>query len=169
MASFTALIPMYLNENDAFTLLANILKNLQSLFDKKLSLLPTLMSVQKEVFVLVIPEIFYLLKNENVDLCLFVYSWYLTLFSSFDIKLVLRIWDIFIFYGPAALLAVSCGILSFYVQKIGEMNIERSITFLSALDGMKLREGDVESITSIIKNVINEIDLDDINNMLEFE
>ncbi|ELQ74176.1 Rab6 GTPase activator GAPCenA, TBC domain protein [Trachipleistophora hominis] len=169
MASFTSLILMYFDELEAFNVLINILSTLNALFDAQLSLLPTLMSVQKEVFILVIPEVYYLLKNENVDLCLFVYSWYLTLFSRFDIKLSLRIWDIFIFYGTASLLAVSCAILSFYVRRLGEMHGESLVAFLSSLDGIVLGESDVDSIIEKVKGVMEEIDLDDINNMLELQ
>lgn len=167
MASFTGLILMYFDELEVFNVLINILSTLNALFDTQLSLLPTLMSVQKEVFILVIPEVYYLLKNESVDLCLFVYSWYLTLFSRFDIKLSLRIWDIFIFYGPASLLAVSCAILSFYVRRLGEMQGECLVAFLSSLDSIALADSDVDCIIEKVKGVMEEIDLDDINNVLE--
>lgn len=169
MASFTGLILMYFDELETFNILVNILSWLNTLFDSKLSLLPMLMSVQKEVFILVVPEIYYILKNEHVDLCLFVYSWYLTLFSRFDIKLTLRIWDIFIFYGPASLLAVSSAILSFYVRRLTEIRGEHLISFLSSMDGMELTDEEVESIISKVKNILDEIDLEDINNILDFK
>lgn len=166
MASFAGLILMYFNEHDSFILLVSILADLESLFDCNLSLLPSLMNVQKQIFISVIPEIFYILKNENVDLCLFVYSWYLTLFSRFDIKLTLRIWDIFIFYGPTVLLAVTTGVLSHYSEEISKLQGEELIKFLNSLDTLPLKHTQVEDIVRRIRNVIDECDLEDISHTL---
>lgn len=159
MASFVGLLLMYFSEYDCFNMLINILIKLSTLFDHDLSLLTPLLTLQKEMLILVTPEIFYILKNENVDLRLFVYSWYLTLFSRFDIKLTLRIWDIFIFYGPGVLLGVCCGILSYHSKKISNLKGEGLVKYLSTIDMIVLSESEIEEIVKKIKCILNEIDL----------
>lgn len=168
MASFTGLLLMYFNETDTFDFLTQILNGLDSLFDSKLSLLPRLMAVQKQIFGSLVPEIFYILKNENIDLCLFIYAWYLTLFSRFDIKFTLRLWDIFIFYGPSVLLPITAGILSYYSGTISKLKNEHLIKFLNSLDQKQLTDEEVEELIQTVRNLIDECDLQYISRTLNF-
>lgn len=163
MASFMGIVLMYYGELDGFNVLVNVLAGMCTLFDSRLSMLPVLMRVQKEIFLHVIPEIYYLLKNEGVDLCMFVYAWYLTLFSRFDIKLVLRIWDVFVWHGLPVLLAVSAAVLLFYVKQLERMRGEQLVSFLCSLDSQAVSEEDVERIIRSVRDIMDEVDIDDIN------
>ncbi|KRH93770.1 Rab6 GTPase activator GAPCenA, TBC domain protein [Pseudoloma neurophilia] len=168
MSSFTSLILMFFDELDTFLILKDILADLEQLFDKCLSLLQNLILLQKQQFISIIPEIFYILKNEDIDLCLFLYSWYLTLFTRFDIKLVLRIWDIFMFYGSSAILPITTGILSYFSQEIASLKGECLISFLNQIETQVLSDSQVDSIIKRIEYVIDECDLEDIAQILHF-
>lgn len=166
MSSFTALILQYFSEDEAFEILIFLLKDLQLLFDSKLTLLQDLLNMQRQLFISVIPEIFYILKNENVDMCLFLYSWYLTLFTRFNIELVLRIWDILSLHGPISILPIATGILSHFSQQIAQLKGETLIEFLNTIETRCFSSEEIEEIVKKIRFAIEECDISDMTRSL---
>ncbi|KAG5859078.1 Rab-GTPase-TBC domain-containing protein [Encephalitozoon hellem] len=149
MSSAAALLLMYFPEEEAFEMLVSIIKNnnLEALFDKKLSKVPRVQRIQDEVFRALIPEVYGHLLHQNIDIGVYAVGWYLTLFTRFDIKLVLRMWDFFLFFDFSVFIFFAAGILKFFARKILELQGEQLIEFIGTLDS---REVDVERVVSYV-------------------
>lgn len=147
MSSAAALLLMYFPEEEAFEMFVSIIENnrLETLFDKKLSKIPRLQKVQEEVFRAVVPEVYNHLLLQNIDVGVHVIGWYLTLFTRFDIKLVLRMWDFFLFFDFSVFLFFSAAILKFFAKRILDLQGEQLIEFIGTMDS---EDVDVEKIVS---------------------
>jgi USP6 N-terminal-like protein len=157
MSGIAALLLMYFPEREAFEMLVGVIDrdSLEKLFDKNLSRIPKIQAVQEEVFKIVIPEVFSHLLHQNIDISVYAVSWYLTLFTRFDIKLVLRMWDFFLFMDFSVFLYFATAILKFHSRKILELQGESLIEFIGAIDA---KDVDVERIVSYTVEVIENID-----------
>lgn len=152
MSSAAALLLMYFPEEEAFEMLVSIIENngLETLFDKRLSKIPNIQQVQEEIFRTMIPEVYSHLLGQNIDICVYAVGWYLTLFTRFDIRLVLRMWDFFLFFDFSVLLLFAAAILKFFARRILELEGEQLIEFVSTLDSEKV---DTEKVVSYVVEV----------------
>lgn len=134
MSSFFGLVLMYFPEREGFYLLENIIRynNLYSLFDSKLSGLENVNSIVNDILCRLEPGIFEKVKGMEV----FYVSWFLTLFSRFEIELALRLWDIFLYYDFVVLLYAVPAILKVGLEK----------------HNSKLIKGEMKSILSGLEN-----------------
>lgn len=165
MSDFTAILLIYFPEEEAFHMLVNLInKNkLDTLFDHKLSKLPIILKTQEYVFHNTIPSILTHFVQNSIDFSVFVTSWYLTLFSRFHIELVLRIFDIFVFYGVAILPLVSSAILKIKKRQIMDLRGDELMEYLNGLDEEMVDEDDV---IILIKKLQKKVDLKEINKIL---
>ncbi|CAD26080.1 similarity to HYPOTHETICAL TRANSMEMBRANE PROTEIN YADA_SCHPO [Encephalitozoon cuniculi GB-M1] len=149
MSSAAALLLMYFPEEEAFEMLVSIIRNnhLEALFDKKLSKVPRVQKIQDEIFKALIPEVYSHLLHQNIDIGVYAVGWYLTLFTRFDIKLVLRMWDFFLFFDFSIFMFFAAGILKFFAMGILELQGEQLIEFIGTLDS---KDVDVERIVSYV-------------------
>ncbi|KAF7684764.1 USP6 N-terminal-like protein [Astathelohania contejeani] len=153
MSSFVGLILMYFPEREAFDMLVNIIEvnQIHGLFDKNLSLLPHILDLQEKECVKLIPNIYKHMLANGVDASMYMFGWYLTLFSRFDIELTLRIWDLFLFYGFKIFPIFGAAILKAVGIEILELAGESLIEFIGGLDNYKF---DVEKIMKwVYKNL----------------
>ncbi|KAG0417533.1 TBC1 domain family member 3H, partial [Dictyocoela roeselum] len=106
MSNFVGIILMYFPEVETFKLLVTLIQknNLGGLFDRNLSMIKNFLQIQREVFLRTVPEILKYIEDQDVDIGVFVHEWHLTLFTRFDIAIVLRLWDVFMAYGFVAIL-----------------------------------------------------------------
>jgi USP6 N-terminal-like protein len=157
MSGIAALLLMYFPEREAFEMLASVIESngLEELFDKNLSKVPRIQAVQEDVFKITIPEIYSHLFHQNIDVGVCVISWYLTLFTRFDIRLVLRMWDLFLFMDFSVFLYFAAAILRFHGRRILELQGEALVEFVGAMD---TRDVDVERIVSWAVEIIENID-----------
>ncbi|KAM0674605.1 hypothetical protein GVAV_001792 [Gurleya vavrai] len=145
MSSIAAILLMYFPEEESFFILDELisLNKIECLFDKNLSLLPKILHKQALIFEEVIPEIYRHLLRNNIDFSIFLFGWFLTLFSRFKIQLTLRIWDLFLYFDFDILFLVSCGILKSVRNKILNLKNEKLIHFVSNLEDFNFDVDDV--------------------------
>lgn len=140
MSNIVALILMYFEEEEAFFILIEIIKrnNLETLFDKNLSMIKKVIEIQKTVLKECVSGIYEHFVVEEVDISVYVYSWYLTIFTRFHIELVWRIWDIFIFDGFAILFYVAAAIFRYFKRKILLLEGEKLLEFLGKIESYNI-------------------------------
>ncbi|EJW01750.1 hypothetical protein EDEG_03731 [Edhazardia aedis USNM 41457] len=159
MSSFTALILMYFPEKEAFIVLIDLFKynNLFSLFDKNLSGVRIILKIQSALIQTLLPSVYkHLIKNE-IEMSVFVFSWYLTLFTRFNIDLVLRIWDLFIFYDFTVLLLVGVALLRYCKDNLLSLDGESLLHFITSLESMIF---DPDKIVKYVKEFMSSIDIE---------
>ncbi len=151
MSDICAVLLMYFSESEAYRIYNLLIykNNLFKLFDKKLSKLSEIIEQQKIIFSNKIPEIENHLRLEKIDFTLYSMGWYLTLFSRFDIRLVLRIWDYLFFYGFNILIYFSSAILKNFEKDILEKKGEELLIFINKITDMKIDEDIVVSILEL--------------------
>lgn len=131
-----ALLIMHYPEEQAYEMLCSLIKKnkLEKLFDKNLTKIPILMKLQRSLFYSVIPDtILYLEKNAENHQIYFI-GWYITLFTRFNIKMTLRIWDYLMFYGFNILIYFAAAILKVLSPKILNCRDENLIRFLNNVE-----------------------------------
>ncbi|KAM0687860.1 hypothetical protein COBT_000893 [Conglomerata obtusa] len=158
MSSIAGLVLMYFPEKECLNLLIDLIwrNSLEGLFDKNLSLLPMITHIQACVFEKTIPSIFKHLVANDVDLSIFVFGWYLTLFSRFEIQLALRIWDLMLFFDYSILFLVSSAILNSCKEKILNLKTDKLMHFVSNLENHHFN---IEKIIEQIKDLYRNYDL----------
>jgi len=147
MNDICGILLMYFTEDESFCIFKRLVErdSLGSLFEN-FSKVPEILKRQKRIFLETIPEIYDHIAQNDVDLSINIVPWYLTWFSRFEIKLTLRLWDFFFFYGfnaflyftPALFKLVECEILS----KSGE----ELLNFVNDLERISFDEDMVISI-----------------------
>lgn len=159
MSSIAAILLMYFPEKEAFEMLVNIIKNnhLETLFDTKLSKIPKIQIAQEEIFKITVPEVYGHLISQKIDISVYAVGWYLTLFTRFDIKFVLRMWDLFLFLDFSVFLYLAAAILNFFASKILELKGEKLIEFIGTLDSEHI---EVEKVISYFISFVKKVDYD---------
>ncbi|TBT98693.1 Rab-GTPase-TBC domain-containing protein, partial [Hamiltosporidium tvaerminnensis] len=165
MSSFTSILLMYFPEKQAFEMLTSIISNnnLHSLFDKTLSKLNLILEIQIYIFKKNIPNIYKHMSYNKIEPSLYIYGWYLTLFTRFPIQLVLRIWDIFLFYGFPILLVSASSILKEHEILILESQEEQLIEVVNKIEGLSFN---VERVIKNLKVFIKQLDMSEIRRKL---
>lgn len=152
MSSFAGLLLMYFPERSAFDILRHLIdiNKLDNLFDNKLSMLNTFVDVQNVVCKNLVPSIY----EHIIEVCelkVFVTKWYMTLFSRFDIELVLRIWDLFMYYDVSVLFLVVTALLKTCKKSIMKKKDEYLLHYLTVIENEKLN---VEQVIGYVKQYI---------------
>ncbi|XP_037039630.1 small G protein signaling modulator 3 homolog [Bradysia coprophila] len=145
---------LYLEEEDAFWMMATIVEDLlpASYYSS------TLLGIQADQRVMQTLISNYLtvvddaLKNHDIELSLITLHWFLTLFANVvHMKILLRIWDWFFFEGSIVLFTVTLGML-----KIKEPNLrtlENSAQIFNSLSDIPGEIDDVEYLFQISQEV----------------
>lgn len=159
MSDICAVLLMYFSESEAYRIYNLLIykNDLLKLFDKNLSKLPEIVDKQKKIFIEKIPEIELHLKTEKIDFSFYSMGWYLTLFSRFNIRLVLRIWDYLFFYGFDILIYFASAILKNFEKEILSKKNEELLIFINKISDMKIDEDIVVSILEffIFKKILS--------------
>ncbi|KAL0266067.1 UNVERIFIED_CONTAM: hypothetical protein PYX00_011784 [Menopon gallinae] len=165
MSNIAGLILMYFPEEEGFFVLANIIKknNLEALFDRNLSKMKCVMECQDTVFRECIPAIYEYLAGQCIDLSICTYSWYLTLFTRFNMYLAVRIWDVFMFHGFSSLIYVAASLLCYFKKRIFGIRGECLIKFLGSIERADV---DPDKLMKILKRYIVWADMEAIKRKL---
>lgn len=94
--------------------------------------------MQNSILINTVPDIYNYLLENGIEFSIYGTGWYLTLFSRFDIKIVLRIWDFFIFYGFNSLMYFSAAILEYCKMEIFECRKECLLELIGRLDAIDI-------------------------------
>ena len=128
------------DEEEAFYLFISLLKTSDygKLFTNELANLKKYFYVFERLLNILLPELFNYLRVNNVKMSYFTSSWFITLFTDTytslkkkgNIKLLLRIWDMFLFSGCKSILKVGISMLKNYESKIMSLPFEELLRFL---------------------------------------
>lgn len=148
MSDICAVLLMYFEEEEAFEMCVGMFDrdDLWGLFDKNLSKLPRIIQLQDSVFNSAIPQIYGYLKNNGVDISVYGVGWYMTLFSRFNIKLLLRLWDFLFFHGFNILIYFAAAILRYYEKEIFALQGESLMVWVSKVSDHQIDEDIIISI-----------------------
>ncbi|WUR02168.1 Rab-like GTPase-activating protein [Vairimorpha necatrix] len=140
MSSFAGIILMYFPEEEAFEMMVNIIKknNLETLFDKSLSKIHKIQKLQSELMKLIIPDVLNHLIKNDIDINIYAISWYLTLFTRFEIRYVLRFWDLFLYFEFPIFLYIATSMLEFFGDVIMDLKDEQLVEFMSKIDTFEM-------------------------------
>ena len=133
------------DEEEAFYIFLCLLltSDYGSLFTKDLANLKKFFYVFERVLDILLPELYNYLKINNIKVAFFVSPWFITLFTDTFLniknrenpKVLLRIWDLFLFSGCKSILKVGIALLKYFeqdisciVQKEFNRNISESIS-----------------------------------------
>ena len=128
------------DEEEAFYLFLSLLltSDYGSLFTKELSNLRKYFYVFERILDILLPELYNYLKVNNIKTSFFISPWFITLFTDTYLniehrenpKILMRIWDLFLFSGCKSILKVGISILKSFETKIMSLTYEELLTFL---------------------------------------
>ena len=128
------------DEEEAFYIFLSLLltSDYGHLFTKDLANLKKYFYVFERIIDILMPELYNYLKINNVKVSFFISPWFITLFTDTYLniqnrenpKVLLRIWDLFLFSGCKSILKVGISILKNYEHKIMNLAFEELLRFL---------------------------------------
>ena len=128
------------DEEEAFYIFLCLLltSDYGSLFTKDLANLKKFFYVFERVLDILLPELYNYLKINNIKVAFFVSPWFITLFTDTFLniknrenpKVLLRIWDLFLFSGCKSILKVGIALLKHFEHKIMNLTFEELLRFL---------------------------------------
>lgn len=147
MSDVAAVFLMHYTEFEAFEAMSEFFKRnkLFNLFDKKFTGIPFLIKIQAGLLQKTVPRIYKLVAAE-IEMVLV--SWFLTLFTRFDIKLSLRIWDFMMLYGFPACLYFVCAILKVHEQRLIGLHGEALIQAMNRIETEKVDVNEVVDLAA---------------------
>ena len=127
-------------EEEAFYIFLSLLKTSDygSLFMKELANLKKYFYVFERIIDILLPELYNYLKINNIKVSFFISPWFITLFTDTYLnienrenpRVLLRIWDLFLFSGCKSILKVGISLLKNYEHKIMNLSFEELLRFL---------------------------------------
>ena len=152
------------DEEEAFYIFLSLLltSDYGSLFTKDLANLKKFFYVFERIIDILLPEIYNYLKINNIKVAFFVSPWFITLFTDTFLniknrenpKVLLRIWDLFLFSGCKSILKVGITLLKHFERKIMSLTFEELLRFLiSGIPKTDFFQND--SYENLMKSYIN--------------
>lgn len=135
MSGIAALLLMYMNEEDAFWALSELLTDrkhaMHGLFIPGFPKLLRLQAHHDKIFKKLIPKMFKHFEKEGVHNSLYTLKWFMQVFlDRLPFSLVLRIYDIFILEGDYVLTVTAYHILKIFKRQLVKMDLEDLAPFL---------------------------------------
>ena len=128
------------DEEEAFYLFLSLLltSDYGSLFLNELAVLKSYFYVFERIIDILLPELYNHLKQNNIKVSFFISPWFITLFTDTYLninnrenpKVLMRIWDLFLFNGCKSILKVGIALLKNFEQKIMTLTFEGLLKFL---------------------------------------
>jgi hypothetical protein len=128
------------DEEEAFYLFLSLLltSDYGSLFLKDLENLKQYFYVFERVLDILLPELYNHLKMNNIKVSFFISPWFITLFTDTYLniekkenpKILMRIWDFFLFSGCKSILKIGISLLKNFENKIMTFTFEDLLKFL---------------------------------------
>jgi len=130
------------DEEEAFYLFLSLLltSDYGNLFLKELENLKEYFYVFERILDILLPELYNHLKLNNIKVSFFISPWFITLFTDTYLnienrqnpKVLMRIWDLFLFNGCKSILKVGIALLKNFENKIMTLTFEDLLKFLIA-------------------------------------
>ncbi|XP_010341722.1 small G protein signaling modulator 3 isoform X4 [Saimiri boliviensis] len=145
-----ACLLLFLEEEDAFWMMSAIVEDLlpASYFSTTLLGVQTDQRVLRHLIVQYLPRLDKLLQEHDIELSLITLHWFLTAFASVvDIKLLLRIWDLFFYEGSRVLFQLTLGMLHLKEEEL--IQSENSASIFNTLSDIPSQMEDVELLLGV--------------------
>ncbi|XP_035156188.1 small G protein signaling modulator 3 isoform X3 [Callithrix jacchus] len=145
-----ACLLLFLEEEDAFWMMCAIVEDLlpASYFSTTLLGVQTDQRVLRHLIVQYLPRLDKLLQEHDIELSLITLHWFLTAFASVvDIKLLLRIWDLFFYEGSRVLFQLTLGMLHLKEEEL--IQSENSASIFNTLSDIPSQMEDVELLLGV--------------------
>mmetsp|Transcript_18991 Transcript_18991/g.54458 ORF Transcript_18991/g.54458 Transcript_18991/m.54458 type:complete len:347 (+) Transcript_18991:142-1182(+) len=127
MGFITGLLLMYMDEEDAFAMLAALLDKYQmaGLFRPGLPLLDKYFYQFQRLLQAHMPRLHDHLRAENVDATMYASQWFMTVFTyNFPFEVMVRVWDIFLAEGIKIVFRVALAILTLQQDELFKESFE---------------------------------------------
>mmetsp|Transcript_45431 Transcript_45431/g.95345 ORF Transcript_45431/g.95345 Transcript_45431/m.95345 type:complete len:729 (+) Transcript_45431:77-2263(+) len=126
---------MFLPEEEAFWLLVVVMNEdpykLRDLFSRNMTATHEVLYIAENLISQFLPDLYEHLENEQVNISMFATQWLMTLFTrSFPIKLVAKVWDVFLCDGWRIVYCTMLAILDSIQEDLLKRNFEQMISFL---------------------------------------
>ena len=166
MGTIAASLMLFVEEEDAFWLMCAIIEDIlpASYYSHTLIGVQADMKVLRQLVAIYLPEIEHQFKTHEIELSLVCINWFLTIFSNvFQIKILLRIWDLFFYDGSSAMFQITLALLKLNEKKfIGAENSSHIFSILSNIpnritDVDALIETSIRVASSVNKNQVDTI------------
>ncbi|RNA19212.1 Small G signaling modulator 3 [Brachionus plicatilis] len=158
MGTIVASLLLFLEEEDSFWLMCSILEDLlpASYYSHSLIGVQADMKVLRQLIATYLPELDLQFKTHDIELSLICINWYLTLFSNvFDMKILLRIWDLFFYEGSTALFQITLAMFKANEAKI--LSSESSSQIFSILTEMPAQLDNADSLMETLIRVASSV------------
>ncbi|XP_024095354.1 small G protein signaling modulator 3 isoform X10 [Pongo pygmaeus] len=145
-----ACLLLFLEEEDAFWMMSAIIEDLlpASYFSTTLLGVQTDQRVLRHLIVQYLPRLDKLLQEHDIELSLITLHWFLTAFASVvDIKLLLRIWDLFFYEGSRVLFQLTLGMLHLKEEEL--IQSENSASIFNTLSDIPSQIEDAELLLGV--------------------
>ncbi|XP_023077683.1 small G protein signaling modulator 3 isoform X1 [Piliocolobus tephrosceles] len=145
-----ACLLLFLEEEDTFWMMCAIIEDLlpASYFSTTLLGVQTDQRVLRHLIVQYLPRLDKLLQEHDIELSLITLHWFLTAFASVvDIKLLLRIWDLFFYEGSRVLFQLTLGMLHLKEEEL--IQSENSASIFNTLSDIPSQMEDVELLLGV--------------------
>ncbi|CAL1686059.1 unnamed protein product [Lasius platythorax] len=152
--TMAASLLLLLEEDDAFWMMATIVEDLlpASYYSSTLLGIQADQKVLRTLVTNYLPDIDHVLALHDIELSLISLHWFLTLFASVvHMKILLRIWDMFLFDGSIVLFQITLGMLK--IKETDLKQLENSAQIFNALSDIP---GDIDDVDQLF-NVSLEI------------
>ncbi|XP_032794315.2 USP6 N-terminal-like protein [Daphnia magna] len=135
MSQIAALLLMYLNEEDAFWGLSNLMADPKwAMHGFFIPGFPKLLRFQQQhdkIFAKFLPKLKKHFDRQNIDAGLYTLKWFFQCFlDRVPFSLAIRLWDIYLFEGENLLLTMSYGLLKLHRRSLSRMGMEEIVEFL---------------------------------------
>ena len=128
------------NEEDTFYLFLSLLISTDygSLFSEDLEKLKKFFYVFERLINIFLPELYSFFLDNNINVSYFISPWFITLFTDVyphisnltEPKIILRIWDLFLFSGWNSIIKVGLSIIKHFENKLLTLTFETLLRFL---------------------------------------
>ena len=139
IAAFLLNINNY-DEEETFYLFLSILNSTEYsiLFNNDLDKLKKYFYIYERILNILLPDVYFYLYNNNIKSSFFLSPWFITLFTNVynlsldknEPKIILRIWDMFIFSGWKAILKIGIALIKLNEKKLFNFSLEDLLRFL---------------------------------------
>ena len=128
------------NEEDTFYLFLSLLISTDygSLFSEDLEKLKKFFYVFERLINIFLPELYSYFLDNNINVSYFISPWFITLFTNVyphnsnltEPKIILRIWDLFLFNGWNSIIKIGISIIKHFEDKLLTLTFETLLRFL---------------------------------------